>query len=57
MTLQRNRLDTTPHNPTIGASVGGVRTVAELRAAGFAGEIVLVDPDAGGFAAETASTL
>lgn len=30
----------------VGASVGGVRTVAELRTAGFAGEIVLVDPDA-----------
>ncbi|WP_300016587.1 FAD-dependent oxidoreductase [Pseudonocardia sp.] len=30
----------------VGASVGGVRTVAELRSAGFTGEIVLVDPDA-----------
>jgi 3-phenylpropionate/trans-cinnamate dioxygenase ferredoxin reductase subunit len=30
----------------VGASVGGVRTAAQLRAAGFAGEMVLVGPEA-----------
>lgn len=30
----------------VGGSVGGVRAVAELRAAGFSGDITLVDPEA-----------
>lgn len=34
------------HIVVVGGSVGGVRTVAELRAAGFSGEITLVDPQA-----------
>lgn len=35
------------HVVVVGASIGGVRTVSELRAAGFDGRITLVAPDAG----------